>query len=316
LVPDAAAESAALLAASGNRTSDGPTVKLGAKTAIATGGDTLLGRILTRSVLAADARQAAPAPPAAVAPDDASSASQAGTGGHPNAAAADSAVSAFVKQFEAALKAGTSADAAQTISNPLQSGAPGVPPAPHAALEATPSIGPAVAPFAIVRAEAPAAPTPAAVAPPIDHSAIADQVLRGAFMRNVGQSSEMRLTLTPHSLGDVTVKLVVNAGSVTAHVVAETADVRDALVAAQPQLTKSLADAGLKLTGFSVDLSGGGFAGFSQQNDQSRNGDRSRRPADVADGDESIPDSRLEAIPSFAPSAVSRSRVGDYNYLA
>jgi flagellar hook-length control protein FliK len=55
-------------------------------------------------------------------------------------------------------------------------------------------------------------------------------------MRNVGQSSEIRLTLVPDSLGHVSVKLVVDAGSVTAHMVADTPEVRDALVAAQPQL--------------------------------------------------------------------------------
>jgi flagellar hook-length control protein FliK len=171
-------------------------------------------------------------------------------------------------------------------------------------------------PFTIDRV-APAPPSaPAAPAVPIDHSAIADQVLRGAFMRNVGQSSEIRLSLVPESLGDVSVKLVVNAGNVAAHVVADTPQVRDALIAAQPQLDKSLADAGLKLTSFTVDLSGGGFAGFAQQqNEQSRNDQRSHRASDTADTGGDSDETRLEAIPSFGPSIVTKPDAGDYNYL-
>ncbi len=151
-------------------------------------------------------------------------------------------------------------------------------------------------------------------APAVDQSAIVEQVLRGAFMRNVGQSSEIRLTLVPEGLGDVDVKLVVSAGSVSAHVIAQTPEVRDALVAAQPQLTKSLADAGLKLESFNVDLSGSGFTGFSQQNDRSPSEQRSSRSAHS--DDRGVDDALIEAIPSFGPSTASSPDAADHNYLA
>jgi flagellar hook-length control protein FliK len=176
---------------------------------------------------------------------------------------------------------------------------------------------PQVAPFTIDHVASTAAPAPAAPAPATDQSAIVDQVLRGAFMTNTGQSSSIRLSLVPDNLGDVSVKLVVDSGNVTAHVVAETSDVRDALVSAQPQLAKSLADAGLKLTSFTVDLSGGGFAGSGQQhNDQSQSGNRSRRGIASIDTDADLDADVVDAVPSFGPSAIATPQPGDYNYLA
>jgi flagellar hook-length control protein FliK len=224
-------------------------------------------------------------------------------------------LAAFVKSFEAALKGMTTlnAPAARSDSQPAATSST----AQSGTVDGAAGFVATVAPFTIDRAAPVAAPPAVATPAPIDDSAIADQVLRGAFMRNVGESSEIRLRLVPDSLGDVNVKLVVSDGAVTAHVVAETPEVRDALVAAQPQLTKSLAEAGLKLTGFTVDVSGGGFAGFAgQRNDQSQNGGRSRRGANSVDPIETQDESRLEAIPSFGPSVAPRANPGDFNYLA
>jgi flagellar hook-length control protein FliK len=352
---------------------DGRRVNIGSRAAVATGGDTGLGRILTRAVLADDMRASSNPPrvdpatlaakpaalvPTSTAPADTAPASPptaspldsavppaqpaasftaildrsaAGTSpavGSANGATADvetsaatapntapssSALAAFVHSFEAALNAADTADgvhpadatkpplATATVRSQVDAQALGVPPVVATAGE---RIAPATA------------PTASAGTVPVDHSAIADQVLRGAFLRNTGTSSEIRLSLLPEALGDVSVKLVVTAGSVAAHVVAETPAVRDALIAAQPQLTKSLADAGLKLTSFNVDLSGGGFAGFSQQqNAQSQNEARTRRSTSVFDSDDATGDAQLAAIPSFGPPA-STTAAGDYNYLA
>ena len=299
-------------AASTEGSVDARTVELGSKTAVAGGGDTTLGRILTRAALAADAREAVvvsspndssdatPTPPSTVAAKS-------------NAAPSD-AISLFVKQFETALNSGTSAETPQVTQDDGPLAASLLRKSGHAAVDAT-AVTPSVAPFTIERVDSSAASAAATPAPPIDHSAIADQVLRGAFMRNVGQSSEMRLTLAPSSLGDVTVKLVVNAGNVTAHIVAETPEVRDALVAAQPQLTKSLADAGLKLTGFSVDLSGNGAGYAQQQSNQPQDGNRTRSSVNSIETDD-VDEPLLEAIPTYGPPSVRRLTAGGYNYLA
>jgi flagellar hook-length control protein FliK len=228
---------------------DGRRVSIGSAPALSGGGDTLLGRILTRATLADDGRQVAaqlrssiPAPATLAAP--AASAAPATLAAPPAtpapatlaapANAAPAANAAFAANAApAATQLATFLAAFETARHAGSSGGDGTPTAqPEAAALALSGAGasavfPAVAPFAIDR-PSPPPPAPAA-ALPLDHSAIADQVLRGALLRNVGESSEIRLTLVPETLGDVSVKLVVNAGNVTAHVLAQTAEVRDAL---------------------------------------------------------------------------------------
>jgi nicotinate-nucleotide--dimethylbenzimidazole phosphoribosyltransferase len=290
---------------------DGKRVNLGSTAAIATGGDTLLGRTLARAALAAVARDSAiPAVPAkpAAAPAAAQPAAPAIAPAQPATTAAG-ALAAFVTSFENALHAAAAPAADHAAAD--DAAAPPVAAAAQTGGDAPPA-QPAAAPAPIDRGTPSANVAPAAA--PVDHSAIADQVLRGAFMRNVGQSSEMRLTLVPETLGDVNIKLVVSAGSVTAHLVAQTPEVRDALVSAQPQLARALADAGLKLSAFSVDVSAN-FAGFAQQQSgQPGNGQQPRRGLPIADTD-SDDETLIEAVPTFGPAASAAPTPGDYNYL-
>ncbi|MBV9270934.1 MAG: flagellar hook-length control protein FliK, partial [Candidatus Eremiobacteraeota bacterium] len=60
-------------------------------------------------------------------------------------------------------------------------------------------------------------------------------------------------------------KLSVTGGTVNASIVAQNADVRQTLLANQQQLAASLADAGLSLGAFSVDVSGGNPDGRTAQ---------------------------------------------------
>ena len=268
---------------------DGRRVTIDATAAIGANGDTALGRVLTRASLAADARQAVTFAVATAARTSALSP------GVAKPSLSETAAAAFVKAFELAVSA--ERESGQALN-------PAV--APSAAAI------PAVVPFRIEPVNPAASSAPAAHVPSADQSAIADQVLHGIVMRSTGASSEMRLSLKPETLGDVNIKLTVTAGTVTAHVLADTPEVRDALVAAQPQLTKSLADAGLKLDGLTVDLSGNGFAGFAgRDGEQAPARDGERRATYVADDD--LDTATLDAIPSFAPSSKG---AGDYNYLA
>jgi flagellar hook-length control protein FliK len=316
-----------LFQAAAAQSGDGRRVNIGSRASVATGGDTGLGRILTRAVLAADGRAAVAAllPDAPSTPDTAKTAGEPGAtiltlpvaptqAATPAAAPLAAALSAFARSFEAALSAGRAADAPRSAQHDLQPASAATTLVRTADVDtAASAIG---APPILERPAGAMASAPVPVPIPIDHSAIADQVLRGAFLRNVGTTSEIRLTLVPDTLGDVSVKLVVASGTVAAHVVAETSEVRDALVAAQPQLTKSLADAGLKLTSFNVDLAGSGFAGFSQHQNASRQHDGRAREgtasSDTGDGGDEAP---LAAIPSFGPSVAGKPAAGDYNYL-
>jgi flagellar hook-length control protein FliK len=93
---------------------------------------------------------------------------------------------------------------------------------------------------------------------PVDPQAIVEQVVKGMAMRtSMDGTSQLHLRLQPEQLGTVTMKLTVDGSSVAATALAQNADVRSALMAHQHHLARSLADAGLKLTSFSVNLAGG-----------------------------------------------------------
>jgi Flagellar hook-length control protein FliK len=103
---------------------------------------------------------------------------------------------------------------------------------------------------------------------PVDANKVIEQMLSGMTMRTLAQgTSEIRLQLQPENLGQVTMRLTVSGNQVSANVIAQSADVRSALVANHQDLARSLAEAGLTLSGFSVDVSGGD-AGQDQSKDR------------------------------------------------
>jgi flagellar hook-length control protein FliK len=102
----------------------------------------------------------------------------------------------------------------------------------------------------------------------VDPNQVIEQMVNGMTMRTLAQgTSEIRLQLQPENLGQVTMRLTVSGNQVSASVIAQSADVRNALVANQQELARSLQGAGLTLSGFSVDVSGGD-AGQDQSKDR------------------------------------------------
>jgi len=290
--------------------SDGRTVAISPLDAIAGGGDTPLGRILTRATLS-DPTRTTPVDTPITGPSH-------GLGSNPPIAVIGSsdAVDAFVTAFSSALARGDEAG--------MQRHAADLAPATPSSQTATASQQP-IASFAL-----PSAQDAVAIAPPappptlpqgsnVDANAVVDQMLRGLSIRTTDGQSEVRLRLVPEQLGDISIKLIVSGGSVDASITAHTADAQNALAGAQPQLAKSLADAGLKLQSFSVGLAGGSFA---DPRDQSRSDDRSTKPAlrrigavDAADAD-TAPDDTLLAVPSFGPPIYAANpALGALNYL-
>ncbi len=120
------------------------------------------------------------------------------------------------------------------------------------------------------------------------------------------------MKLSPEHLGEVSLKLNISGGTMSASIIAQSADVRDTLLANQGQLTRSLADAGLKLTSFSVDVSGGNAHGFAHQNTHHLGG--SRRSYHL--GNEDTDDEIAAAVPTFGPPLLASSRLDLLNYLA
>jgi len=149
-----------------------------------------------------------------------------------------------------------------------------------------------------------------------DPNSVVEQILHGAFLNTVGSTSTVRLRLVPEELGDLSVKLTVNGSSVDAQVMAQTPAAHDALVAGQGQLARALADAGLKLNSFNVDLAGG-FSSFQQQQQQSSQQSPSNGRSlllggvDTSENDESA----LSAAPNVGPPVLAGANWSALNYL-
>ena len=154
------------------------------------------------------------------------------------------------------------------------------------------------------------AATPAA---PVDTSAVIEQMLKSMVMRTNAQgSSEIRLHLQPENLGDVTMKITVTGSQISANVVASSPDVRNTLMSNHQQLARSLADAGLTLSGFSVDVSGGN-AGRDRQNNDRTAGFGRRYTVHELPGAQAA---ETPALASLGPSIVDGSSLALFNYLA
>src|SRR5262249_1362293 len=114
--------------------------------------------------------------------------------------------------------------------------------------------------------QTPQAPVAPQTSPTTDPNQVVAQLVRGITMRDAGNSSERRLRRDPESLGELNIKLNVDSsGAVNASVLAHSTEAHDALLANQAQLSRSLADAGLKLASFNVNLSNGGMNSNGQQ---------------------------------------------------
>jgi len=123
----------------------------------------------------------------------------------------------------------------------------------------------------------------------VDPDAILSQIVKGISVNALGDGvHQMQLHLQPAHLGNVTLDLRVDGTSVSANVVAQSADVRDALVANQHHLARSFTDAGMKLASFSVDVSGGDARGFQQGQNNARGFGRRYVVHETAGADETV----------------------------
>jgi flagellar hook-length control protein FliK len=156
--------------------------------------------------------------------------------------------------------------------------------------------------------------SPVATPPqPVDANAVVDQVLAGISMRNLSDGSQtVRMRLIPESLGSVTVNLSVQGNAVNATLMAQNTDVRDALLANQQALARSLADAGLKLAGFTVNLANQGQ--YQQQHTayQQTWFGTSRRISGI----NSVSDESTAVVPTYGPTATQLAAIQWLNALA
>ena len=156
----------------------------------------------------------------------------------------------------------------------------------------------------------------------VDPNSVIDQVIKGLVIKTSADAatSNVSMKLSPEHLGDVALKLTVSGGTVTASMTAQNADVRDVLVANQHHLARSLSDAGLKLSHFSVDVGNGGMNGSSQQQQLAQHAGAKRNSGVhiITDSDDanSTDPIAMAAVPNFGPPAASVSSLELLNYLA
>ena len=247
----------------------GPTVATNPSLAlVGTGADTVIGRILARAAnVAADqsaAGNAQNAPPAAsqnttpLQPQVAvAAANSASNGSLADSTLSNAAAATLLRTVQNALAAlpPPKTDSTDTVDS-LSATAPTSNANVFASIGATPLVNTTVGAAQTGPATAPQAAPPQL---PVDPNAVVDQVLAGISMRNLSDGSQtVRMRLIPETLGSVTVNLSVQGGSVNATMVAQNTEVRDALLANQQALARSLADAGLKLSSFNVNLANNG----------------------------------------------------------
>jgi len=230
------------------------------------------------------------------------------------------AVTAFVKAFSDALATASSAAGAKA---PVYGTDPGSLLQTTVSSSQAPTIG-AFASVQAVQNDAVSSngaqnplTTPLPSQTTVDPNSVVEQLVRGLSLNTVDTTSIVRMRLVPESLGDISVKLTIEGSSVSAQVTAQTPAAQNALVAGQEQLSRTLADAGLKLTSFNVDLAGG-FASFQQQQQSSQQGQSSGRTlllggVDTTESD----DASLVAAPNFGPPVPAGLNVGwgALNYL-
>jgi flagellar hook-length control protein FliK len=150
------------------------------------------------------------------------------------------------------------------------------------------------------------------LAAPVNTDAVVEQMVKAMSLRTTAQgASEIRLQLQPENLGTVTMRLTVQGTQISANVVAQNPDVGNALVANHQQLARSLANAGLTLSGFSVDVSGGD-AGNGQNKDRTAGFGRRYVVHELGGAGTA----ETPAVSSLGPPLLPGSNLGLLNYLA
>jgi len=299
----------------------GPTVAANPSLAmLGTGADTVIGRILARAAnVAADQANSAttpsstdtPSSTATLQPQIAVSSAASASGG----SMSDSLAASLLQSLQNAINSIPQQKNGSSAPADLSAPATGVGGAQASTLLANASLGgltPLVTTSGNNPVATPSQSQPSAYQPPVDPNAVVDQVLQGIRMNTLSDGSQtVRMRLVPESLGSVTVNLQVQGSSVNATLTAQNTDVRDALLANQQMLTRSLADAGLKLSGFTVNLANQGFQ--QQQNAyQSRFGTTRRFVGVTTSSD----DDTVSSVPSYGPRSSQIAAMQWLNALA
>jgi hypothetical protein len=124
----------------------------------------------------------------------------------------------------------------------------------------------------VAGASGPQAAAPGAAGSLLDQ--ISPVLVRQARMTSVGESHQMTLRLNPDSLGPLQVHIALSEGGLSVDLTASNSNAHRALETALPQLTRSLADAGIRLERLDVGLRDSGDSGQGRGFDNANTGGR------------------------------------------
>ncbi|SRR5579875_3622022 len=325
------APNAATFAAVTSGSNGGPTVATNPSLPlVGVGADTVIGRILARAANVAASQsqfsQAAPSSQGAQQPGTTSSNAQNATTLQPQIAvtAASSASNGTINDALAASLLRTVQNALAALPPQKDSSNPdsavtataGANSSTNAGVFTSLGLAPVVNTIGSGQAANPLPQAAAAATPtPVEANAVVEQVLQGISMRTLSDGSQtVRMRLVPESLGSVTVNLSVQGGSVNATLLAQNTDVRDALLANQQALARSLSDAGLKLASFTVSLANNSqYQQQQQAYQQQRFGTTRRFFGITSTSDESAVSA---VVPTYGPPSTQLAALQWLNALA
>ncbi|MBV8355794.1 MAG: flagellar hook-length control protein FliK [Candidatus Eremiobacteraeota bacterium] len=284
--------------------SDGRTVANSGQTLVGTGGDTAIGRMLARAANVAVTQTVA-----GDASLNANTLLQGLAVGATGSASNGATTDALIAQLLGSLQKALADIPAQSQSSGQANNSD-----PSAASQWLGALGLGQSPTGPTSAVGTAQAQTQVPSSYVDPNGILDQILQGISMRTFADGTQsVRLRLVPASLGDLTVNLQVQAGAVSASLVAQNADVRDTLLANQQLLMRSLADAGLKLSSFTVSLANNGTGYRHPENFNQQRFGTTRRFTGVSS--DAIGDA-VSPVPTFGPSASQLAALQWLNALA
>ena len=119
--------------------------------------------------------------------------------------------------------------------------------------------------------------------PPDLLSSVQDQIAKAVSLKLTDNVSEMKVLLTPETLGEVTIKVRMEEGTMAARIDVSQANVRAALEASLPQLREALSSRGIQVE--RIDILNASYSSSKESHNQSREKSRgSLRRGEESDG--------------------------------
>ncbi len=115
-----------------------------------------------------------------------------------------------------------------------------------------------------------------------------EQISKGVAVAVDEKRSEMKLILHPEALGEVTVRVQVEEGRVSAKLDVQQVQVKNTIEANMPQLREALTSRGLTMESIEISTAQNGLADGTSKEQQSKHGKRSNRGFDMPEEEQDV----------------------------